>query len=206
MAEIGRIACACAEPDGVDDMHFVSDKLEVTQRPKALGGATVDVLCYTTLLPSTPKVMINVESDDYGDLTERECGCPFGQLGMTRHLQRVRSWEKLTTDSNHFLGSDLHPLLDEVLPARFGGAPTDYQLVEEEVGGMTRLSLVVAPGVAPAAESEILGAVYAYLRAQPQNRLMADFSAQSESLRVVRREPYTTFAGKILPLHVSRPS
>jgi hypothetical protein len=32
----------------------------------------------------------------------------------------------------NFLGTDLLRLIDEVLPARFGGAPTDYQFVERE--------------------------------------------------------------------------
>jgi hypothetical protein len=204
MAEIGRVACACGEPAELDDMHFMSDKLEVIQRTKAINGATIGVLSYTTLLPNTPKVMINVESDDYGELSERECDCPFGQLGLTRHLQRIRSYEKLTTEGNHFLGSDLHPLLEEVLPARFGGGPTDYQLVEEEIGALPKLSVVVGPRVGPVAEAEVLSTVYGFLREQPRNRLMADFWAQSESLRMVRREPYITPVGKILPLHVVR--
>jgi hypothetical protein len=206
MAEIGRVGCACAEPAERDDMHFMSDKLELIQRPRTIGATSIDVLSYTTLLPSTPKVMINVESDDYGEVRERDCGCPLGRLGLTRHLQRIHSWEKLTTDGNHFLGSDLHPLLDEVLPARFGGAPTNYQLVEEEVGGVTKLSLVVAPEIGPVAESEVLSTVYRFLREEPRNRVMADFWAQSETLRVVRREPHMTITGKILPLHVARPS
>jgi hypothetical protein len=204
MAEIGRVSCACAEPEALDDMHFMSDKLEVLQRPRTMGGVSIGVLSYTTLLPNTPKLMINVESDDYAELTERECDCPFGRLGLNLHLQRVRSYEKLTTEGNHFLGSDLHPLVDEVLPARFGGAPTDYQLVEEEVGAMPKLSVVVGPRIGPVSEGEVLEAVYAFLRAQPRNRLMADFWAQAESLRVVRREPYLTPVGKILPLHLTR--
>ncbi len=204
MAEIGRVACACAEPAGLDDMHFMSDKLEVIPRPRAIGDVPIEVLSYTTLLPNTPKLMINVESDDYGELTERKCGCPLGELGLTRHLQRIRSYEKLTTAGNHFLGSDLHPLLDEVLPGRFGGAPTDYQLVEEEVGAVPKLSVVVGPRIGPVADAEVLATVYEFLRSRPRNRLMADFWAQSDSLRVVRREPHMSPVGKILPLHVVR--
>jgi hypothetical protein len=206
MAEIGRVACACAEPMALDDMHFMSDKLEVIQGPRALGeDAPVDVLSYTTLVPSTPKLMINVESDDYGVITERRCDCPLGSLGFGRHLHRIRSHEKLTTEGNHFLGSELHGLVDELLPARFGGGPTDYQLVDEEDGALSRLSVVVGSRVGAVAEREVLSAVYAYLRRQPHNRLMAEFWEQSDSVRVVRREPYVTAVGKILPLHVRRP-
>jgi hypothetical protein len=146
--------------------------------------------------------MINVESGDSADLTDRDCGCPFGELGMTTHLSGIRSYEKLTTEGNTFLGSDLYALVDEVLPARFGGGPTDYQLVEEEVAAMPTLSVVVSPGVGEIESAEVLSTVYGFLRERPQNRLMADFWAQGDSVRVVRREPYLTPAAKILPLHV----
>jgi hypothetical protein len=206
MTEIGRVGCACGKPAAPDDMHFMSDKLALIQRDTAVGpaGETVGALCYTTLAPATPKIMINVESDDYGVVGERECGCPFGELGLSRHLHRIRSYEKLTTEGNHFLGSDLHALMDEVLPRRFGGAPTDYQLVEEEAGGLSKVNVVVGPRIGQVAEAEVLSAVFGFLREKPRNRLMADFWAQGETLQVVRREPYLTPAGKILPLHIER--
>jgi hypothetical protein len=63
---------------------------------------------------------------------------------------------------------------------------------------------VVAPGIGQVAEADVLSAVFEFLRAKPRNRLMADFWAQGDALRVVRREPHLTFAGKILPLHIER--
>ena len=54
-------------------------------------GLTVGALHYTTLNASSPKLMINVESDDYGVLEERACGCVLGELGPdappSRHPQ-----------------------------------------------------------------------------------------------------------------------
>jgi hypothetical protein len=39
-------------------------------------------------------------------------------------------------------------IIEEVLPARFGGSALDYQLVEEEdENGFTRLTFVVSPSV-----------------------------------------------------------
>ncbi len=208
MAEIGRIGCACGDPAALDDVHLMSDKLAMIQRDTVVdpSGVSVGAFSYTTLLPTTSKVMINVESGDYGVLSERDCGCLFGQLGLTTHLHGIRSYEKLTTEGNHFLGSDLYTLVDEVLPARFGGAPTDYQLVEEEVEGLPRVSVVVRPRIGEVTDSEVLAAVFGFLREKQQNRLMADFWAQGETLRVVRREPHLTPAGKILPLHLSAPN
>ena len=146
--------------------------------------------------------MINVESDDYAVLEERECGCPFGELGMSLHMRDIRSYEKLTSEGNHFLGADLLSLVDEVLPARFGGRPGDYQLAEEERGGLTAVSVVVRPSVGPVAADEVIDTVLGFLRATPRNRLMAEVWASSGTLRVDRREPHLTPNAKILPLHI----
>jgi hypothetical protein len=208
MVETGRIALACADPDRFDDMHFLSDKLAVLQRRIAVGstGIEVNALLYTSLLPFTPRVMINVDSGDYATLTTRSCGCPWDELGLHQHMHAVRSYEKLTADGNHFLGSDLHSLIDEVLPGRFGGGPTDYQLVQEELRGAPRVSVVVRPSVGEVSNREVLATVIEFLRAEPRNRVMADFWAQSETLRVVRREPHCSATGKTPALHIDTPS
>jgi hypothetical protein len=206
MAETGRIAVACGDQDRFDDMHFLADKLAVLQVDRVVDatGVTVGAFHYTSLLPSAPKVMINVESDDYGELVDRSCRCPFGELGLTLHMRGIRSYEKLTSEGNQFLGNDLLALVDRVLPARFGGGPGDYQLVEEEVDGLPKVSVVVRPTLGPLDEREVVSAVLGHLRAEPRNRLMADVWRDGDTVRVVRREPYVTGAGKILALHLVR--
>jgi hypothetical protein len=207
MGETGRIAAACGDGVSFDDMHFLADKLAVLQRDKVLDatGATVGAFHYTALLPSSPKVMINVESDDYGELDERSCGCPFGEVGLVRHMRGIRSYEKLTSEGNHFLGSDLVALIDRVLPSRFGGEPGDYQLVEEEVGALPKVSVVARPRLGELDEREVVDVVLEHLRAERRNRLMADVWRDGRTVRLVRREPYVTAAGKILPLHSVTP-
>jgi hypothetical protein len=206
MTEAGRVALACGAPVALDDMHFAADKLAVLQRDRVVdaAGQRVGALSYTTLFPAAPKIMINVESGDYGILQRRECGCPLGELGLSLHVHGVRSYDKLTSEGIHFLGSDLYALVDEVLPGRFGGAPTDYQLVEEEVRGVPRVSVVVGPGIGPVAEQDVVSATLDFLRMNPGNRLMADTWQQSDTLHMVRREPHVTTSGKILPLHIER--
>lgn len=207
MAETGRIALSCADGDANDDMHLLTDKLAVLQRPRPVGGGLdVPALHYTVLLPSAPKLMINVESDDYAVLTTRDCGCPFGALGLTTHVREVRSYEKLTAEGNHFLGSDIVEIVDAVLPARFGGGPTDYQFVEEEEAGLPRVSVVASPALGALDEAEVVSVVLDHLGARPRNRLMADVWRQGGTLQLVRREPYLSASGKILPLHLVRPS
>lgn len=206
--ETGRVGVACPNREALDDLHFLSEKLAVLQREKLVGsaGARVGALLYTTLLPCTPKVMINVESDDYGVLEQRSCGCPWDDIGLSLHLHGVRSYEKLTSEGNHFLGSDLYALIDEVLPARFGGSPTDYQLAEEELGGLPKVSVVVRAAIGDVEEREVTSTVIDFLRSRPANRLMAEFWDQSDTLQVVRREPHVTAAGKTPALHIASSS
>jgi hypothetical protein len=203
MTEIGRVGTACAAPNALDDLHLTIDQLGVIQRERALDGRSVSALVYTTLLSSAPKLMLNVESDDYGTLETRPCGCLLGELGLNVHVHGVRSYEKLTSEGMTFLGSDLIALVDEILPARFGGNPTDYQLVEEEVDGLPEVRIVVSPRVGELDEGDVVTVVLAKLEEGPRyRRMMAGVWRTGEMVRVVRREPYTTGAAKILPLHV----
>ena len=204
MSELGRVGVACAAPVALDDLHVATDHLAVIQRERPVApGASVQALLYTTLRPTAPKLMLNVESDDYGTLEQRDCGCLLGELGFSTHVHNVRSYEKLTSEGMTFLGSDVIVLLDELLPARFGGQPTDYQLVEEEVDGVPKVGVVVSPAVGEVDERAVLETVLSALGAGPgYKRMMADVWRGGKTLRVVRREPYATAAGKILPLHV----
>ena len=202
-AELSRIGFSCTEARTRDDVHVLTDKIAVLQRRQAIGsdGAGVDALVYTSLHPAAPKLMINVVSGDYGVLEERACGCPWGELGLTTHVSGVRAYDKLTAEGNQFLGEDLIELVDEVLPARFGGGPTDFQLVEEEVDGLPKVSVVVRPSIGAVDEPEVVEAVLGHLGSRQRLRLMAQLWREGETLRVVRSEPYTRGPGaKIQPL------
>jgi hypothetical protein len=205
--ETSAIGMSCAEPDQLDDVHLLTDKLGIIQRERevAEGAARVAVLVFTTLLPTAPRLLLNVESDDYGVHSERECGCLFGRLGLTRHLHGIRSYDKLTSSGMTFVGSDVAALLDEALPARFGGAPTDYQLIEEEDAGIPKVSIVVSPRVGELDEQELVATVLDALASGPAyKRMMASVWQSGDTLKVVRREPHATAHAKILPLHLVR--
>lgn len=196
MSELGPVGMACARGAGVDDMHLLESKVAVIQRDT---GA----LHFTSLHPSCPKLMINVETGDRGVLERRSCGCPLGEVGFDRHIHSVRSYEKLTSEGIHFLGTELITLLEEVLPGAFGGSPADYQLVEAEQEGLSKVSLLVSPRVGALDDERVVRTTLDFLRSHSAgHRLMADFWEQGRTLQVVRREPYITQAGKILPLHI----
>jgi hypothetical protein len=205
MGEIGRIGLPCAHADEVDDVHLLLDKLSVIRRSRSSrsGGPPIPVNVYTTLVSSTPKLMLNVESDDFGELCERSCGCLLDQLGLGLHLHTIRSHEKLTSEGMNFLGHDLIRLLEEVLPSRFQGAPTDFQFVEDETpDGLPEVRLLVSPRVGDINQDEVAGAVIDFLNDLPgAGGAFGERWREGGTLRVLRREPYATQASKVLALH-----
>jgi hypothetical protein len=205
--ELSVIGIGCPAPEYPDEVHLASDRLAVLQRSRSVGsnGASVGALLFTTLHPGSSKLMLNVEMDDYAVLTKRDCGCPAQQLGLDQHLHTIRSHAKLTSDGTTFLGGALHTLVEETLPAAFGGAPTDYQLVEEEQDGLPRIAIVVSPRVGEVDEHALIATVLEAVREGPAyHRMMAGFWRDGDTLRVARREPHATHSAKILPLHLLR--
>jgi hypothetical protein len=203
MVEAGLIGLACLSPTAPDDVHLVTDKIATIQREIRVGqtGSIVGALFHTTLLPASPKLMLNVESGDYGVRVDRDCACGALPPGFRSHLHTIRSYEKLTSEGMNFLGSDLLTLVEQVLPARFGGRPTDYQFVEREHDGLPIVSLVIADAVGELDHDQVVREVLEYLRHQGLGEsMMADVWAQSRTLRIVRREPHVTSAGKTLAL------
>ena len=205
LGEVGRLGLACPAAKAVDEVHVAADVVALLQRERTLGGAAVGALYCSTLHPAVPKVMVNVELGDYAVMSDRACGCPFDRLGFRQHLHTIRSYEKLTSEGMHFVGTELLRLLDEVLPDRFGGDPTDYQLVEEEevASGLPRVSLVVSPRVGEVDADRLIATTLEALT-RDAGSVMVRHWRDAHTLRVVRREPYATAAAKILPLHVIR--
>ena len=205
MTEMGRNSIACGAPEALDEVHPLGDRVAVIQREKDIGAARVGALLFTTLAPTSPKLLLNVESDDYGVLRERDCGCPIGERGFRVHLSEIRSYDKLTAAGMTFLGSDLIELVEEILPRRFGGSPTDYQFVEQEDSGVPKVDVVVSPRIGQLDEGALIAAVLEGLGDGPAyKRMMSEIWRDGRTLRVIRREPYATPTAKILPLHLLR--
>ena len=198
----------CFRPADSNDVHFFKDGLALIQFPRQVPGSeiTVDAFHFTTLLLTAPKLMLNVESDDYGIIETRSCGCPLESYGYTDHLRDIHSFRKLTTEGVTLVGSEMVQILEEVLPAKFGGSPLDYQLAEEEdEQGFTRLNLLISPKVKLADEATVIEAV---LQAMGRGSIGADLAhslwGQAKTLRVKRMEPVWTARGKLMPLHLAR--
>jgi hypothetical protein len=203
MSETSRVGGACAAGEAIDDMHILLDKLALIQRDKVMSNdESVGAFYLSTLHTSTPKLMLNVQTGDYGVLSQRNCGCPLGQLGLHTHVHSIRSFDKLTSDGMNFLGSELITLIEDVLPAKFGGSPTDYQLVESEENGLTQVRLIISPRLGSIKEEQVVETALQTLASfGGGKRMMANYWRDGQTLQVERREPYATKASKIPVLY-----
>ncbi|MFC2067869.1 hypothetical protein ACFLTP_02500 [Chloroflexota bacterium] len=205
ISEIGRIGAGCLNDGADDDVHLFHDATAVIQHSRKVEHADifVDAFVFTTILPSVPKILINVESDDYGIMETRSCDCLFGQLGFDRHMYNIRSFAKLTGSGMTIIGTDIVHILEEVLPRTYGGAATDYQILEEEDNtGETHLSLIISPKVEAVDESDVIATVLNELHNGVYGgKLAAGLWSQARTIQVKRMHPISTW-GKVAPLHL----
>ena len=200
----------CANPAHADDVHLNDYMLAAIPRPNPLGidGTEIRPLLFTTLYPQAALLHLNVENGDYATVEKRDCGCALGEVGLTTHLSRIRSYEKFTAEGWTYVYWDLYDMMDRIFPAEFGGGPGDYQLVEEEdADGLTRLSLLVDPSVGAVDEERVRSRLQDMFDAgQWGNWSVAKAWRGTGTFRVKRDTPRASARGKILPLHLRRPA
>lgn len=203
--ECPGIGWGCLAPAASDDQHWSLDLWPLIQAGAEgpARGLPADALLVSTLRVHAPLILLNASLGDQAELIRRRCGCPLEGLGWTTHFQQIRSFEKLTAGGMTFLDADVVRVLEEVLPARFGGGSTDYQLVEQErPDGRPALRLLVHPGVGPLDPAVVAEAFLATLGAgSGVGRVMTAQWRDAGLLAVERRAPLATAGGKILHLH-----
>jgi hypothetical protein len=206
--DAGLIGAGCLAPVAPDEVHVHDDLVTLVQPDRAdpVTGLRPEHLLVSAFHADSPLVLLNVSLGDEGVLETRRCGCPLETIGWTSHLHTIRSFEKLTVGGMTLLDCDVVRVLEEELPDRFGGGPTDYQLLEEEApGGKPRLRLLVHPRVGRLSPEVVadtfLGAIGS---GNGTERVMALHWRQAGFLRVERARPLTTDSGKILHLHRPR--
>lgn len=200
--ETGIIGIGCASPVSAGEVHLLSDALALTQHSRLVphSGVSVDAFLVTTLLRSVPKVLLNTETGDYGQIDRRRCGCQLEELGLVTHIQDIRGFDKLTAEGMTLVGTNLVRIIEEVLPSKFGGSATDYQIVEEEEqNGHTRMSVLASPEIGDIDENELTRTV---LKELPQVGITPNVWAMAGTFRVRRERPIATQRGKLLPLHI----
>lgn len=204
--ECGPIGYGCLAPEAIDEVHVQHDLHALIQAGSGgeRWGFRQGALFISTLHPAAPLFMLNVSMGDQGIMGMRTCGCPLEEMGWVTHLHDVRSFEKLTGSGMTFLDTDVIPVLEEDLPTAFGGAPTDYQLMEKETEqGHAVLSLLVHPDLGPLDPDAVAETFLSALGARSaENRLMELAWRGSGIVRVERQAPRQTRSGKILHLYV----
>lgn len=95
-------------------------------------------------------------------------------------------------------------MLEEVLPARFGGTSLDYQLAEDEApGGAVRLVLRVSPSLGPLKAADLRATLFDELgRGGSADRYQVSLWRRAGTLQVRREAPISTRAGKVLPFQL----
>jgi hypothetical protein len=163
-----------------------------------------DALLISSIRKTAPLILLNVSMGDRANLVRRDCGCGLERIGWSTHLHTIRSFEKLTAGGITFFDTDVIRVLEEVLPKRFGGGPTDYQLVEEEApSGNPCLRLLVDPSIGPVDDAVVADAFLDAIGAGSGGPRVAELVwREAGVLQVERREPERTRSGKILHLHV----
>jgi hypothetical protein len=216
--ETDILSYACVHPEAPDDMHFFDDRHALIQPGSEYdgpaagpGGSPVlpaKAMLLSSLLPSAPILLLNVCMGDQAEVTRRGCGCGLERDGWTLHIHEVRSFEKLTAGGITLLDVDVIRVLEEVLPARFGGSPTDYQLLEtlDDERARPEVRLLVNPSLG---DLDAATVSHVFLNAigggTGGEQLMELQWRGGGVLRVVREPPRRTASGKILHLYLGRP-
>jgi hypothetical protein len=204
--ELGGMSYSCATPSASDDVHLMTDRFAVVQRPRptTAGGPSVDALLFTTLSPAAGRIALNTESGDYARVGDRDCGCLLGELGLRTHLSEIRSFEKVTGEGTSFARANLERILEQVLPGRFGGTSVDYQLAEEEAGGgAAKLVLRISPSVGELDEVLARTALLEEIgRGGLINQYHAGLWRDADSVEIRRETPVASRVGKVLPFQL----
>lgn len=206
--ECGPIGYGCLAPAASDDVHLLHDLHALIQpeSDEAFPRLPQNALLITSLHPASPFTLLNVSMGDQAVISKRKCGCALEELGWTTHLHNIRSYEKLTGGGMTFLDTDVIRVLEEDLPARFGGSATDYQLLEDETeDGQPVLRLLVHPKLGPLDTNAVAEVFLSAIGSgSPVERMMEFMWRDASLLRVERQTPLTTRSGKILHLHLGQ--
>lgn len=190
-------ACPCSSDE---EYHLWDHEVAVVTRPRTTAdGTEVDAFLWTSLSLEAPRVLVNVENDDFGRVTHDDpaCPCPIGDVGVRGWVRDVRGLSKVVAAGISLPGDLFDHMVDVALPARLGGGPGDYQFVEGDEGGRTIVSLRVHPRVGAVEAAAAEAAISEALRASDNGVLAAEVWGPG-SVRIVREAPLVTRAGKTL--------
>ena len=198
----GPVAYGCLHPERRAELHLLSDLHALVQAGASVGGPEdlpPKALLYSSLRDTAPFVLLNVAIGDQADVEPAACDCPLARVGWDRTLRGVRSYTKLTVGGMSVLDTDMLWALEDTLPGRFGGGPTDYQIVEDEdAGGHPLIRLRVHPRLGPIDPQALAEALLSAIGGgQGVERVVEMAWRDAGIVQVERRAPVVTETGKI---------
>jgi hypothetical protein len=200
--EYGPVAYGCPRPEGVDDVHLFDDQHAIVQRAadQVIHDHPAAALYLTALRPGWPYLLVNASIGDRADISASRCGCPLQALGWGTRLQAIRSFARLKLALWPIPDEMLIEVLEQRLPARFGGRAGSYQLVEDQaqIDGQRRLRLLIDPAVS-AEPAEIRRCWLEALR--EIGVPLHDLASDQRWMVVERGAPLVTSGGKTYLIH-----
>jgi phenylacetate-coenzyme A ligase PaaK-like adenylate-forming protein len=157
-SDFGNIGYPCRKMKTGNCVHVFQHAagLISRQQTSTYTDHTADVLYATSLLPFAPRLFINVELGDSGTIEPTSCDCGFSRLGLNVQVRDMAAISKVTAQGMTVGADELVQVLEEALPAKFGGRPGDYQIVETEAASQTEVILRIRPGVTSAPPEQVL--------------------------------------------------
>ena len=188
-----------------DEVRVFRDAYSIIPQGNPAGENSVPLLL-TGLRKASPKVLLNAGIGDSAVLSSGGGDCSVKDLDYSLRLHNVRSLQKVTAFGATFALSDLYEILEESLPARFGGTLQNYQIVEEEdEKGLSNIRLLVSPEIGDAAEEEVRNFLLRELgKRRSYYRFMVKVLDDASAFRVEKRAPIVTARGKLLPVCTQR--
>ena len=143
-------------------------------------------------------ILVNIEVDDEGCVEPATCDSVFSRLGLTTLVGQVSSFGKVSPQGMTFHGTDLVYVLEEALPARLGGGPGDYQLVEREgASRQTEMRLHVSPRIGVTDARLVRETFLDLMRSQWGGALATRLWINAGAVEVAFAEPIATQTGKV---------
>jgi len=202
-SEFGSLGTACHSMRSRNCVHISLDAVALTTRPSEVMGASgVDSLCVTSLLPFAARTAINVEIGDTGVIEPCTCDCRLRSLGLHQQIRDMAAISKVTAQGMLIGMDDLATVLEEVLPARFGGQLGDYQIIETEGATQTEVVLRIRLGATVVPPGEVLRAFLAETGRLYGGSLSVRSWSHSNGIRAEFGEPVFTETGKFRPVRL----
>ena len=193
----------CPFPQDGDEVHVLRDLHAVISGPPTEGAEEEQAsrLLFTSLAPLTSKALLNTDIGDRGVINHRRCDCLYDQLGCRQTIHKIRSADKLTEFGVTIWVADVYHVLESILPRRFRGVSSDFQLIETRTpAGLPRYVLMVHPRLSGLDDQTAAKVFLAELGQQKTYYgFMTSIWEREKVLEVRHQVPIATSSGKMLP-------